>query len=305
MAKREAQARSFSPGKEMPATLGSAAEDHAQALKQQLLESTELAAQSLVGQTRAEGERRIEVAGRQAQAIAETVSAVEQAEQALAERARTFADASKALRAELKAFAGTLSEGEERLIPQATDEPDLKLVESPAPQRAPREDLPTGIGQILLAGEPDELVDEIEDDGAEDNRPEEEFEDDDEEEDSSGDGPQDSSEEEDDEDPPTPAEIAQFFREHEEAELAHAASLEREAQGQSGIGERLRRFFSGPLEEEGYEDEPVGEEPTRTRPDKPARPARDRSRDRLYTDIGGAVIGLGGAAALINFVLMK
>ncbi len=309
MAKREAQARSFSPGKEKPATLGSTAEDHAQALKKQLLESTELAAQTLIGQTRAEGERRIEMAGRQAQAIAETVSAVEQAEQALAVRAQAFADASKALRAELTAFAGTLSEGEVRLQPQAADEPDLRLVESPAPQRAPREEVPSGIGQILLGGEAEEVVDEIEDESAQDSRPEEEFEDDDEEEDSPGDGLEDSVVD-DDEDPPTPEEIAQFFREHEEAELAHAARLEREAQGQPGIGERLRRFFSGPLVE--FEEEPIAdEEPIRApeveerTPAPEAKPARDRSRDRLYTDIGGAVIGLGGATALLNFVLLK
>ncbi len=32
---------------------------------------------------------------------------------------------------------------------------------------------------------------------------------------------------------------------------------------------------------------------------------RNPKRERLYTDIGGAVIGIGGAAALLNFVLLK
>ena len=56
--------------------------------------------------------------------------------------------------------------------------------------------------------------------------------------------------------------------------------------------------------------------PLRIRPRKrrqvEARLRRGRSgrlaelgRERLYTDIGGAVIGLGGAAALLNFVLLK
>ena len=64
--------------------------------------------------------------------------------------------------------------------------------------------------------------------------------------------------------PPTPEQIARYFREAEEAELARAA-----------------------------------------RPEQAAKAERIPKRDRLYTDIGGAVIGLGGAAALINFVLLK
>lgn len=239
--------------------LSSAAEEHAQALMQQLLESTELAAQSIVGQTRAEGERRIESAGRQAQAIAETVTAVEQAEQALAERATAFADASRALRAELQAFSATLSDGEERLSPQAAAEPDLRLVESPAAQRRPQAP-PTGIGQILLAGDVDE-VDE-------------------------------------DEEPPTPDQIAQFFREHEDAELTRADRRAEAEAARGGLAGRVRRFFTGPeVEEDG--------EAAATPQELAVVTARHPGRDRLYADIGGAVIGLGGAAALLDFVLLK
>jgi hypothetical protein len=247
MAKREAQVRSEVPRERTPVTLSSAAEAHARALREQLLESTELAAKTMIGQTRAEGERRIEMAGRKAQAIAETVSAVEQAEQALAERAKAFADASRALRTELKAFAETLSEGEERLAPQSADEPELRLHQPP----------PAGIGQILLAGEVEELDEVGEDEGEEDHRPEEELDDEDDDEDETGDG----SGDEEDEEPPTPEEIARYFREAEEAELGR----------------------------------------TTRAPKSEGNP----KLERLYTDIGGALIGIGGAAALLDFVLLK
>ncbi len=161
MAKREAQARSLPSGEEMPATLTSAAEEHAQALREELLKSTELAAKNIVGQTRVEGERRIEVAGRRAQAIAETVTEIEQAERALTDRAQAFAEASKALRTELKSFASALSQGEERLQPKmdAADEPDLRLVEAPAAE-ARRPEIPaSGISQFLFTGEPDPVDD--------------------------------------------------------------------------------------------------------------------------------------------------
>jgi hypothetical protein len=67
---------------------------------------------------------------------------------------------------------------------------------------------------------------------------------------------------------PTPAQIAEFFRTHGEPEKP--------------------------------EPEPVRQEPS-----APAV-ARERNldRERLYADIGGAIIGLGAAAALINFVLL-
>jgi hypothetical protein len=231
------------------------------------------------------------MAGRQAQAIAETVSAVEHAEQALAERARAFAQASKALRAELSSFAAILAEGEQRLVPpQSSDEPDLRLVESP-PKPATHE-APAGFGQVLIA-DAETAEESAADESDDDHRPEGEFEsDDDEEDDSDGD---------DDEDPPTPAEIAQFFREHEEAELARQARTEREEQGRPGLGERLRNFFSAPPESEA-EPEKVIEAPASAQ--RAPKPKRERipKRDRLYTDLGGAAIGLGGAAALINFV---
>jgi hypothetical protein len=210
----------------MPATLSTAAEKHAQALRLQLLESTELAAKKIVGQTRAEGERRIEVAGRQAQAIAETVSAVERAEKALAERAKAFGEASRSLRHELKAFAETLARAEEKLAPRAAEEPELRLVEAPPQEEfeAEDEDEPAAEAAPIAEAEPIAKEDE----------------------------------------PPTPEQIARYFREAEEAELARAA-----------------------------------------RPEQATKAERVPKRDRLYTDIGGAIIGLGGAAALINFVLLK
>jgi len=289
MAKREAQARSVSPGEKMPATLSSAAEVHAQALRRQLLESTELAAKEIVGQTRAEGERRIEVARRRAQAIAETVAQIEQAEQVLADRAKVFADASKSLRAELESFATVLSGGEERLAPEAPDEPELGLVASPAPEKSRPGPPPSGIGQILFAAEVDEAVEEDIDGGEDDNRPEEDFGDEDDEE---------EDEPDEDDEPPTPEEIARFFRETEEAELARADRLA-EGSKREGLRGRMRRFFNGPDEVEASEDTPSAREP-----EKSAKPASRSGRERLYTAIVGAVIGLGGAAALINFVLL-
>ena len=68
---------------------------------------------------------------------------------------------------------------------------------------------------------------------------------------------------------PTPAQIAEFFR-------THGASEE-----------------PGPKPPEPETTSPAG--------------ARERNldRERLYADIGGAIIGLSGAAALLNFVLLK
>ena len=142
----------------MPATLTSAAEEHAQALREELLKSTELAAKNIVGQTRAEGERRIEVAGRRAQAIAETVSAIEQAEQALGERAKAFAEASKALRAELECVRrGALAgRGAPATSAAATSR---TCVWSRPGRRAEAPEAPVGIGQVLFTSEPDPVED--------------------------------------------------------------------------------------------------------------------------------------------------
>ena len=68
-------------------------------------------------------------------------------------------------------------------------------------------------------------------------------------------------------------------------------------QGKPGLGERLRRPSSNSPEEARREEDSA---PTRA-----ARPARKFGREQLYADIGGALIGLGGAAALLNFVLLK
>ena len=68
---------------------------------------------------------------------------------------------------------------------------------------------------------------------------------------------------------PTPAQIAEFFRTY----------------GEPGELER---------------------EPTSAPAGAPPAPKeRNLARERLYADIGGAVIGLSAAAALINFVLLK
>jgi len=286
MAKREAQARSLPSGEEMPATLTSAAEEHAQALREELLKSTELAAKSIVGQTRVEGERRIEVAGRRAQAIAETVSEIERAERALSDRAQAFAEASKALRTELESFASALSQGEERLQPKADagDKRDLRLVEPPATEARRPETPASGISQFLFS-EPDPVDDvdveaETEAESAE----------------------EEPDEEEDDEDdqPPTPDQIRRFFRETEEAEIERAARRGRiAAESERGW---FRRFFSAPDARPAREEEPAGEDMLAIEEEVVTR---TRRRDRLYTDIGGAIIGLGGAAAVINFVILK
>ena len=68
-------------------------------------------------------------------------------------------------------------------------------------------------------------------------------------------------------------------------------------QGTPGLGERLRGLFSiSPEEARPAED---------SAPTRAVRPARNFGREQLYADIGGALIGLGGAAALLNFVLLK
>ena len=300
MAKRDAQARSVSPGEEAPATLISAAEEHTQALKKQLLESTELAARSIVGQTRTEGERRIEAASRQAQAIAETVTAIEQAEQALAGRARAFAEASKALRSELESFSEKLSDGERRLAPKPAEEPDLRLEATSATTQAEPEPVAPGIGRFLFAGETvdaPESVDEAE--VAEVAEEDEDFaEEDDEEDEPQAEAEANSRDDEDDE-PPTPDQIARYFREAEEAELARAARPAAKESESECLRDKVRRFFNGP----DFEGE-VREEPSAHEAASAVKAPRDSGRLRLYTDVGGVVIGLGGAAALINFVLL-
>ena len=74
--------------------------------------------------------------------------------------------------------------------------------------------------------------------------------------------------EQEDDEPPTPEQIAQFFRTHE-----------------------------GPRDPE---------DAIPTAPSVPLsyRP-RNLARERLYADIGGTIIGLGGAVALIDFVLLR
>jgi hypothetical protein len=71
-------------------------------------------------------------------------------------------------------------------------------------------------------------------------------------------------------DRPTPAQIADFFRVHEEREDASPP--------QPGVAATPAATPTG---------------------------TRNPARDRLYADVGGAIIGLAGAAALINFVLLK
>ena len=73
-------------------------------------------------------------------------------------------------------------------------------------------------------------------------------------------------------DRPTPAQIAEFFRVHEEREESAPA-------------------------------QPASAEASHAIP-APARP-RNLARERLYADVGGAIIGLAGAAALIDFVLLR
>ncbi len=67
---------------------------------------------------------------------------------------------------------------------------------------------------------------------------------------------------------------------------------------------RREGFFSGPsVGEPQLADaaEPVAGGPE-ARSEQPVHISR---RERLYAELGGALIGLGGAAALLNFVLLK
>jgi hypothetical protein len=84
----------------------------------------------------------------------------------------------------------------------------------------------------------------------------------------------------------------------EELPATRPTRSEGETHGTPGLGERLRGFLSSPPEEEAPGDE---EASTRVK----ARAAHISGRERLYADVGGAVIGLGGAVALLNFVLLK
>jgi hypothetical protein len=308
MSKREAHVRTAADGAEGPATLTSAAEEHAQALRRQLLKSTEQAAKQLVGQTRAEGERRIEVAGRRAQAIAATVSQIEEAERALTERANAFATASKSLRAELEAFAAVLSDGEERLAPpEIAEEPELRLVASPAPKRTRPQPPPAPIGQFPFTGGVEEADGELEEGEAEepydeDDEDDEDQADEDDEDEELGLDEEDGVEEADEEDPPTAAEIARFFREHEEAESERTPRRE-EVPAHATFRERVRSLFTFPDAEEREDEVDEVQPPRRAQPAKEKAP-RSAARNRLYTDMAGAVIGLSGAAALINYVLI-
>ena len=73
------------------------------------------------------------------------------------------------------------------------------------------------------------------------------------------------------------------------------------SKGKPGLGERLRGYFSDLPEEAPPEED---SDPARAET-RAVRPTRISGREQLYADIGGAVIGLGGAAALLNFVLLK
>jgi hypothetical protein len=72
-------------------------------------------------------------------------------------------------------------------------------------------------------------------------------------------------------------------------------------QGKPRLGERLRGYFS-----ELPEKAPPAEDSDPARAETRAViPTRVSGREQLYADIGGTVIGLGGAVALLSFVLLK
>lgn len=197
MAHREEHARPTGPKDARSAGLPPAAERHARELKRQLLESTEQAAEAMIEETRAEGAQRIEAASRQAQGIADTVAAIETAEQVLTERAKDFAIASKALRAELESFASLLSQGESELYVEGVTGTELRLEATAAPEDAEQIRFGDEIEDRDAEGDdvPDRTGEIPESDGVYDNE----------------DGDYDDK-------PPTPEEIEAFVRETEEAE---------------------------------------------------------------------------------------
>ena len=158
-------------------------------------------------------------------------SAIDLAERALAERITAFTAASEALRAEIEAFEAARAQAAGR-----ASEPALRLVVSRETAEM------QAMGDALAAplaepAEPAEL--------AVGGKPEPE-------------PPEDER--------PTPEQIAEFFRTHEERAAAEV-------------------------------DVPA--------PPEPEPKPRNLAREQLYADLCGAAIGLCGAAALINFVLLK
>ena len=294
MAKREAQARSLPSGEETPATLTSAAEEHAQALRDELLKSTELAAKKIVGQTRVEGERRIEVAGRRAQAIAETVSG-DRAGRARARRPRQgvrrgVQGASRRARVVRRGAVGgrgaPATPGECRRRAGSASCRELR----PRRRGAPRPPPQASASSCSRASRTRSTT--------------------------------------------------WTSRPRPRPRAPRKSSTRRRRRGRTGLGRGRRASDSGTDPAVLPRDRGGGDRarraprapgrrerarlvspfllcPGRTRRPKPEEaPAaeeepeeevvtRSRGRDRLYTDIGGAIIGLGGAAALINFVILK
>jgi len=270
-----------------------AAEKQAKALKARLLESTEVAARAILEETRAEGDRRIDGATRQAEAIATTVSEIENAEQALTDRARTFAAASKALRAELESFAATLSDGERRLSAGA-GEHEPQLVTSGASEEVEEPDYGDLDADLAVEDEDVDLsapasnVSEAENEKlAEEGKSDYDYE-------ADGDGPIDDDGDDgespigEEDDRPT----LEFERPYDLKEDVSPRGRKR------GERSKLKRFFMG-LEKT---TDTAAHQPQDVLP--VLGTVRYSRRDRLAVELGGALISLGGTLALLRFVLL-
>jgi len=304
MAKHEAEAgpaRSTGEEAETSPTMLFAAEEQARALKAQLLESTEQATRAILDETRAEGDRRIDGATRQAQAIATTVSEIEHAERALTGRARTFAAASKALRAELESFSAILSEGERRLSPGAGKEPEPQLVTGEVSEDSEEAGFDEGDA---------DLVDQREDDdrpGPASEVSGAEYEIADEDEDFDDDDPADDEGRSDDDagDRPTPEQFARLFgesadsgsqRPYDASEEDGEVALPERKRGERS--ERIKRFFA-------KREEPGETEMRRSVNVTPVSDVvRYSRRDKLAAELTGALVGMAGTVALLRFVLL-
>lgn len=278
-----------------PETLFSAAEEQANTLKAQLLASADAAAEKLVGDTKAEGQRRIEAANRRAKALSETVEAIERAEKELVQRTRIFKETSKALRTDLESFMQMLLDAENQLqVPANVSE--LRLVEAKPepPSEAPE---PPSAGSGTSAVEPDEpIADKVPDPTVAapattaklvepEPEPEPELEvlvDTETETELEPVAEAEEEVDEDDDEPPTPEQIRRFFGESD-PEPAPKPAAKRE------------RFYDQTRDD----DRTVWSRLTPT-----VAAEHLGRRDKIAAELGGVLIGLGGTFALIRFVLL-
>jgi hypothetical protein len=256
-----------STGKDAAAeSLLSATQAQMETLRRLLLETTESAAAAMLTETREEGRRRIDEAAERAQGIAGAVDSIEAAEASLQECARNFAEAGRALRDQLATFETTLSEGERWLGPRLAEARPIAIVPA-AVDPTPTEEAPAQTTMTVEAEAELEIMSGSEFEDA----PVEELEN------------VDEDEDEDDDEPPTADQLAQFIRDHEEVE--REVRLERRSSK-----DRAKR-------EAGDDDAERGRSSS-------FRALEGIRKEFLFAQIGGAVMGLAGGAALVRFVIL-